>query len=131
MDTSDYTEAALHQQFLSFGIDKAVAQLCQLEPHPVHVLGFSVGGTIGWKYALANTKVASLTAISATRIRHETTLPNTSIKLYYGEQDSYKPSPDWFSRLNLNGTIIPNLGHQLYTDETFIKQLCESMVNGL
>ena len=69
------------------------------------ILGFSIGGYIAWKAALEGLKVRNLTAVSATRLRFETTKPDCKIALIYGEHDTFQPSIDWYNRIELDKII--------------------------
>lgn len=123
VDKSDYREEALHQQFVNGGIEKAVNRLTALEKGPVHVLAFSIGGTIAWQFALKTDKVKSLYAVSSTRLRNEITKPEADIKLYYGENDPFKPSKEWFDQLQVAHEIINGKGHMVYAEPEFAKVL--------
>ncbi len=87
VDQSIYVQDRLHQQFVNGGIERAVDRLVQLEKLPVHVLAFSIGGSIAWKYGLKSGMVQSLNCISSTRLRNETEKPTGHIKLYFGEKE--------------------------------------------
>ena len=113
---SDLTEMDIHNQFLNGGIDKAVDNLLELEKGKVAVLGFSIGGTIAWKAVLKGLKVSHLTAVSSTRLRYETHLPDCKVKLYFGENDKNKPESQWFLNLDVSYEILQNMLHQLYRD---------------
>lgn len=113
---SDFTEMDIHNQFLNGGIDKAVDNLLELEKGKAAVLGFSIGGTIAWKAALKRLKVSQLIAVSSTRLRYETHLPDCKIKLYFGENDKNKPDSLWFLNLDVPYEILKNELHQLYCD---------------
>lgn len=128
---NDYSEESLHKQFVDFGIETAVAALNNLEKEKVYILAFSVGGVIGWKYALTNTNVQSFVAVSSTRLRYEIQKPNTEIELYFGEKDNYKPSEDWFNKMGLAINLHPNVGHEVYKNEIFVDLLCNNIKNKL
>ena len=95
-----------------------------MEKEEICILAFSVGGTIGWKYALKNANVKSITAVSSTRLRYETQKPKSDINLYFGANDNYKPEKDWFERLQIEMYFEQNKGHLVYTDKNFIDKLC-------
>lgn len=90
---SNFTEMDVHNQFLNGGIDKAVDNLLELEKDKIAVLGFSIGGTISWRAVLKGLKSSHLIAVSSTRLRYETHLPDCKVKLYFGENDKNKPDP--------------------------------------
>ena len=123
LNTSTYTEEALHQQFINGGIELAVQNLLDTETETVHILAFSIGGTIAWKSMLKGLKVASLHAVSATRLRYETNKPDGNIQLYFGENDTYAPNTKWFGKINSTATIKNKKGHDLYTEPKFAREL--------
>jgi hypothetical protein len=118
------TEENLHKAFVKGGIDTAVAHLLKKETEASHVLAFSTGGTIAWKAALKGLPMKSLTALSATRIRMEESSPNVDMNLIFGECDKFKPGMIWAKQLGLDVNVIPNFGHELYSDEKIIAEIC-------
>ena len=128
IDTSKYTQEHLHQQFVSTGIEKAVEKLAQLEPNPVCIIGFSVGGVIAWKYGLRNNQPNSLVCISSTRLRYETQRPKGTIELYFGEQDTFSPSTSWLNTMSANYKIIPQENHEIYRHPEFAKKLSTKII---
>lgn len=123
LDTSTYTEDALHKQFVNGRIELAVQNLLDKETETAHILAFSIGGTIAWQSMLKGLKVASLHAVSATRLRYETNKPDGDIKLYFGENDTYAPNIKWFSKMNSIVVIKKKKGHDLYTEPKFAREL--------
>jgi len=122
----------LHNEFVSGGIDTAVAHLVKKEnTTPSHYLAFSTGGTIAWKAALKGVPMKSLYAISATRIRFELDCPTNKTTLVYGENDAYRPSDSWALDLNTPMELIPNFGHELYTDEKIIGKVCQELIESV
>ncbi len=122
-----YTEQHIHHQFVNGGIDRAVQKLLKLEKKEVIILGFSVGGTIGWRFALLQQNVSSLYAVSSTRLRYETTKPENKIQLYYGGQDNFVPHQKWFDQMGIDCLIEKNKGHDLYKDKDFTKTICDTI----
>ncbi len=114
IDSDNFIESEIHNQFLNGGIDKAVQNLLQLETGKLIVLGFSIGGTIAWKAGLLGLKINSLTAISSSRIRYESQNPDCRITLIYGELDMFKPDYEWIIKSGLQVEIIKNEGHDFY-----------------
>lgn len=94
--SDNFVESEIHNQFLNGGIDKAIQNLLQLETGKILVLGFSIGGTIAWKASLQGLKITHLLAVSSTRLRYETEVPNGIVKLYFGEKDPNKPNHNGF-----------------------------------
>lgn len=124
--TLSYVQENLHQQFISRGIDLAVAYLLKNYQKEVDILAFSIGGTIAWKASLAGLKVQNLWAISATRLRYETEKPSSQISLIYGALDAYRPDDNWFKNLDIqNCTIFEKEGHDLYQKNKRITSLCK------
>jgi len=117
IDASNLTETDIHKQFLNGGIDKAVETLLKLETDKVTVLGFSIGGTIAWKASLQGLKTTHLFAVSSTRLRYETEVPNCEIKVYFGENDPNNPIDKWFIDLKISNTILQGQSHDFYKKE--------------
>jgi poly(3-hydroxyalkanoate) synthetase len=124
VDKTIYTQEILHNQFLNGGIEMAVANLLQAEKNKINILAFSIGGTIAWKAALKGLKVNKIVAISSTRLRYETQVPNCKIKLYFGEKDIYKPDASWFQNYKIIPEINKNKTHQMYLEKDFIHLVC-------
>jgi pimeloyl-ACP methyl ester carboxylesterase len=120
-------EEEIHLQFVEGGIEKAIEKLMKLEDDPIHILAFSIGGTIAWKAALKELKVKSLTVVSSTRLRKETQKPNCKLNLYFGEEDQFKPAKEWFKRLELKENMFENKGHEMYKEESFAKFICKKI----
>lgn len=128
IDASNLTEADIHKQFLNGGIDKAVETLLRQETDKVLILGFSIGGTIAWKTSLKGLKTTYLFAVSSTRLRYETEVPNCKIKLYFGDLDSNKPNSNWFLDLKVPVEILQNQNHQLYLEEKNATAICNEIL---
>lgn len=128
IDVPICTEENIHNAFLNGGIDRAVANLLKKETEPAHYLAFSTGGTIAYKAGLQGLSMKSLTAISATRIRFEEQRPNTQLNLIYGESDAFKPCEKWAQQLGIDLSIVPNFGHDMYSDEKVISEVCLSLL---
>jgi len=128
IDASNLSESEIHNQFIAGGIDKTVAKLLELELGKVIVLGFSIGGTIGWKASLLGLKTNCLFAISSTRLRYEIESPNCLIQLYFGENDTNKPDLQWFLGLNISNETLKNCNHQLYLDNNNAVIICNSIL---
>lgn len=114
IDTSVYTQEHLHQQFVQGGIDKAVVQLNDSKNTASHILAFSVGGTIAWKACLQGLDAASLTCVSATRLRHETKAPNLGVQLYFAKEDAFQPNNEWYRQLSIPSPIELLGEHDIY-----------------
>ncbi len=123
IDIIGQTVEIIHHQFISTGIEKAVNRLLELEKGFIHVLAFSIGGTIAWKANLLGLKVNMLIAISSTRLRFENEKPASDIQLIYGDNDLNKPSNDWFEKLNINAEIVENASHDFYKESKLIPSI--------
>lgn len=121
-------EREIHNQFLNGGIEKAVTNLLNSEKENVRILGFSIGGTIAWKASLRGLKVKELVALSSTRLRFETEIPNCKIKLYFGDKDLNAPNHNWFLDLKISNQIIENQGHLLYQEKENAFLICSGFL---
>lgn len=128
LDLTDYSEGNIHQQFINGGIDKAVENLIKKENESISVLGFSIGGSIAWKAACQGLKVNDLTAVSSTRLRNESIKPNSSIKLFYGDKDPFKPQKDWFDHFQLNPKIYEHENHDFYMKQEIAIEICNQII---
>jgi len=131
IDLTDYSQDNLHQQFLSFGIDKAVQNLLEKETESIYILGMSIGGVMGWKAILKGLKAKYFVGISATRLRYETESILCPCKLIYGEIDNYKPDYQWFEDMNLPYEILTNYAHDLYENPIIVKKVTDELKNSL
>jgi poly(3-hydroxyalkanoate) synthetase len=130
IDTSNSDEKNIHNQFLNTGIDKAVENLLNLEKEKVTVLGFSIGGTIAWKASLRGLNVSQLIAVSSTRLRFESEIPNCKIKLYFGGKDLNLPDLQWFFDMKISNQFFENQDHKLYLEEKNALVICNDILNG-
>ncbi len=118
-----------HSFFLKQGIPTAVSNLLQVEPKPVYVLAFSIGGTIAWESAFRGKQVLGLYAISATRLRYKTENPAFPTKLLYGAEDKYRPDHEWFQHKNIEWQILAGKAHEVYKQVDFIDQYKEDILD--
>lgn len=128
IDKTDYTEENLHSQFVNGGIEMAVENLLKAEKNQINILAFSVGGTIAWKAALKGLNTNSLLAVSSTRLRYETKVPDCNIRLYFGERDSSKPDKDWFEKHAIDFEILKNKEHDFYTEKDCTTSICNEIL---
>lgn len=128
VDTSHYTQENLHKQFVNGGIEEATDKLIAYEKQKVNILAFSIGGTIAWNFGLKSGNINSLICVSSTRLRYETKRPDGNLALYFGENDQYKPTIEWFENMNLEYEVFSNKGHQVYCESQFAKVLSEKIV---
>nr|WP_299339914.1 hypothetical protein [Allomuricauda sp.] len=124
VDVAVSSEENIHKAFVEGGIDTAVAHLLKKETEPCHYLAFSTGGTIAWKAALKGLAMKSLTAISPTRIRFEEEKPEMPLRLVFGECDEFKPGMKWSKEVGVKPEIVLGFGHELYSDEKIISDVC-------
>ncbi|MGF1923761.1 MAG: alpha/beta hydrolase [Bacteroidia bacterium] len=117
IDSVEYLEDKLHQQFTNGGIDRAVKAILDKEKGSIDVLGFSIGGLIAWKAILGGLNAESLTAISSTRLRYEDKRPECTINLFYAGNDKYIPIDDWFRKLNIEMNVYPEEEHTFYINK--------------
>lgn len=125
---SSSDEKKIHNQFLNGGIEKAVSNLLDFEKGKVVLLGFSIGGTIAWKASLRGLHITQFVAVSSTRLRFETKIPNCKVKLYYGDKDSNKPNLQWFLDLKISNQIIENQDHLLYREKENAFLICTNFL---
>lgn len=128
IETDGLNETKIHELFVADGINIACANLCKLEPTPVHILAFSIGGTIAWKAGLNGLKIKTLFALSSTRLRYETEQPNGYLKCFFGENDIYRPSSRWSNSLDIVVDILQNETHNLYTTPKYITQITQELI---
>ncbi len=128
LDLTIKSEENLHNAFVEGGIDTAVAHLMKKETAASHYLAFSTGGTIAWKAALKGLPMKSLYTVSATRVRLENLKPDCKTTLVYGENDRFRPEQAWSEKLDLEMEVVPNFGHECYTDEKIIGKVCKDLL---
>lgn len=123
IDISDLSQEKLHQQFVQFGIKKAVSHLLQQEQEVEKIVGFSVGGVIGWQAVQQGLKTKAFIGVSVTRLRYEISKPGVPLHLFYGALDPYQPKEDWFNNIDIQPVIFPGASHDLYKDKRFAQQM--------
>ncbi len=131
LELTPYVQDHLHQQFVNGGIEQAVMELLQRELEqlgPKQILGFSVGGVIGWKAVQAGLNVDQFYAISATRLRYEQAALSENGRLWYGDKDAFRPKQEWLNRQQLQCHILPDTDHDCYTEPSVIKLITETLV---
>jgi len=124
----NFIESDIHNQFLNGGIDKAVKNLLDYERGEVAILGFSIGGAIAWKASLKGLNISQLVAVSSTRLRFETKIPECKIKLYFGGKDLNAPNLQWFSNLKISHHFFENQDHQLYLKKKNAFLICDNFL---
>ena len=131
IDVKGTSEAALHSQFVTGGIEKAVNAILAYEKERADVLAFSIGGAIAWKAILKGLEVNRFFAISSTRIRHESYMPDCEVNLFFGEKDVYQPAGEWLEKVKITHEIIKDKGHEMYKEEEIIKRLCHKITSNM
>lgn len=130
IDSTDYSETRIHEQFLNGGIDATVNSLLEKEKGYISVLSFSIGGTIAWKAGLKGLNIVTLFAISSTRLRYESSKPNCFIQLFYGDLDKHRPDDTWFKKLgSIDFSIFKNETHDLYMNKNNVIQICDKIIS--
>lgn len=122
------TKEEIHKQLVEFGIDHAVQKLLELKLKASHLLAFSIGGVIAWRYALKTDQVKEFWAISATRLRVESEKPEMKVNLFYGEKDAYRPNENWFKKMQISPEIILGKEHEMYGNTEFAEYLIEKLM---
>lgn len=128
IDLTIQSKENLHAAFVESGIDTAVTHLLKKEKTESHYLAFSTGGTIAYKAALKGLPIKSLYTASATRIRMENLKPECPSTFLFGGNDKYKPNSEWVEKMNTDLEVIPNFGHECYTDEKIIGKICQDLL---
>ena len=123
-----YEEKNLHQQFLNFGIARAVKSLAALENDSHIYIGCSIGGLIAWKAGLMGLPMEKLICISSTRIRMETQKPACAIHLFFGNKDDYRPDVDWMKLMNIESSVLLQGDHDIYKNAHGVNQIVQSLV---
>lgn len=128
IDLSDLSEDKIHQQFTNGGIERAVKSLLENEKGNIDAIGFSIGGLIAWKAALEGLKVGNLFALSSTRLRYEEIHPKCTVNLFYAEKDEYKPTEEWFRKLNLEMNVCKEQEHYFYSQKEIAIEVSKKLI---
>ncbi len=115
---------AVYSAFIEGGMETAVSQLLAKEKEKSHYLTFCAGGTIAWNAALKGLPMNSLYAVSPIDLDKSSTAPDCPVTLLYGELEGKKPGTDWAVQTKSIIEIVPNFGHEMYSDEKIIKKVC-------
>ena len=129
IDPSNFSEKNIHQQFVTGGIDLAVENLLRAEDSEVSILGFSIGGVIGWKAIQQGLNCDALLAVSSTRLRYETERLTCPTQLIFGELDRFKPNEKWFEMMNITYKLFENHRHELYKHESIADWIAKELIN--
>ncbi len=118
------TPENLMKAFQSGGMDTAVAQLLNKEEEPCHYLTFCAGGTVVWHAALQGLPMKSLYAISPMDLPMDAEKPACPVRLLYGKNDTELPSEEWARDKGVSLEVLPQYGHELYSDEMIVQKVC-------
>ncbi|QAA80365.1 alpha/beta hydrolase [Aequorivita sp. H23M31] len=129
--TTGYDEKHIHDQFVNSGIEMAVEKLVLQVPDAPYILGFSVGGVIAWKAALAGIKAKRIFAVSSTRLRYETQKPSGLVELFYGENDLYTPTRKWFQQMGITQKLYKDADHEFYKKPAIAEDICNRIISSL
>jgi pimeloyl-ACP methyl ester carboxylesterase len=128
VDIVHCTSEKLYEAFSQGGKDIAVAQLLKKEAKPAHYLTFCAGGTVAWLAAQQGLPIRSLYAISPIDLPMEEAKPDFPVRLLYGGKDENLPSHEWAVNKEVSLEIMPQFGHELYSDEKIIQKVCLSLL---
>ena len=133
IDKSITSADDLYKAFVDGGMKTAVAHLLARETEPSHYLTFCAGGAIAWDAALKGLPVKSLYAVSPIDLEKNTEALDCKVNLLFGELDKKYPSAQWAADTDSIMEIVPNFGHEMYSDEKVIRKVCldllESVLN--
>lgn len=128
IDLSRKDETAIHQQFVSKGIDLASQKLVDSHPSTAGIIAFSIGGTIAWKAIRKGLQLDLYYAISATRLRYENESIDAAYKLFYCENDIYKPTSEWFNKMETPYEILADSAHTFYQKKHTARQIAKDFI---
>lgn len=128
VDLVHLTPESLYEAFSQGGKEIAVAQLLRKEKTPAHYLTFCAGGTVAWLAAQQGLPVKSLYAISPIELPLEEAKPDCPVRLLYGGKDEKLPTEEWAAKKGVSLEIMPQFGHELYSDEMIIQKVCLSLL---
>ncbi len=123
IDKNTACSEELYNSFLEGGLELAVSQLLGHETTESHYLTFCAGGTIAWKAAIKGLPVKSLYAVSPIDLDQQEEGPDCPVTLLYGELGSKIPSDEWVIQTKANIEVVPNFGHEMYSDEKIIRKV--------
>jgi len=118
-----------HSAFVNDGgLSKAAKNLNAVYHDVDYIVGFSIGGTIAWQACLKKLNPKLLVCVSATRLRYEIEKPKCKTRLYFGNNDIYKPDHNWSLSHQVEIKIREG-GHDIYKDDSFIETISEYLKN--
>lgn len=129
IDKTKATSEELYEAFVNGGMETAVTQLLASEKEASHYLTFCAGGNIAWHAALRGLPVKSLYAVSPMNLHQITKAPSCPVTLLYGELSENRPSRAWAIQTNSIMEVVPNFGHEMYSDEKVIKKVCRDLLD--
>ena len=125
------TAENLYEAFTDGGKDTAVAQLLKKEKQPCHYLTFCAGSTIAWIAAEQGLPMKSLYAVSPIELPLDIAKPDCPVRLLFGGNDKDVPFQEWAREKGVALEVLPNYGHELYSDEKIIQKVCLSLLESV
>jgi pimeloyl-ACP methyl ester carboxylesterase len=59
--------------------------------------------------------------------------PDCPVRLLFGEKDEVLPSKEWAASKGISLEVLPQYGHELYSDEMIVQKVClrllEAVIN--
>lgn len=124
IDKTKGSSEELYKAFVGGGMELAVSQLLARENEKSHYLTFCAGGTIAWYAALKGLPIKSLYAISPMNLHQINEAPPCPVTLLFGELQEERPSTEWVINTKSVMEVVPNFGHEMYSDEKIIRKVC-------
>jgi len=128
IDISQYEEENLHKQFIDSGIENGINNLIRIEKEPKIYITCSIGGIMAWKAAMAGLPIDQLIAISPTRLRMETDIPDCDFQLYFGKDDPHTPDLIWLEAFAKNRYQLMDGDHQIYGDNDVVEKILSTLI---
>lgn len=113
------------------GMETAVSQLLNKENEAAHYLTFCCGGTVAWEAAHRGLPMRSLYAIAPMVIPEGIPSPDCPVRLLFGGKDPNVLSEEWAQEQGVSLEILPDYGHELYTDEKIIQKVCLTLLEAV
>ena len=121
----------LVKAFEGGGLETAVKQLMLKEKQPAHYLTFCCGGTVAWHAAHRGLPMKSLYALAPMNLPDEIPAPDCPVRLLYGERDQQIPEEEWAVNKGVALEVLPEFGHELYSDEKIIQKVCLTLLDAV
>ncbi len=118
-----------YKKFIEVGIDEVVKYLSKSNSEYDVLIGFSMGGTILWKYKKNINSSSDLICISSTRLRFENSTPRGRNLLLFGDLDMKLPSPDWLKTHKKDIKILSGKDHDFFKEVRNIETICQRIID--